>query len=383
MDKRQLSEYEKRALEWAISQYGEEWGGNPRLARILYQRVVEGKSMQEALKDVRVINYFNEVSEEGNYMIDVIVLDVRKSVYMGCPRCRRRVDRGCVHLRQEGLSPVEIIMMPIVVTDKAGEIKEFVIYKMNGEKFEDFNVGDMLRIEFYAKTIDNEIRYYLNNYVVVRRKTQPQMPSQSNPGMGQEQHVMNQVQNTMNQSQSMMNQNTMSQSVVNQNMMNQNVMNQNIPGQYPSQPTPYMMGVNVQSGYSQNGYNQNGHSQSGMYNQSGVYAQNEVHGQNGVYAQNGTYVQNDQVDVSNNQDVHNRNSVNGSDAAGGQDDKLSVIKDVLDVVNKMENLRIEIFKKMLERKGLTLDDVRKYVILDETLDRVKFTEDGKKLLGIQ
>ena len=161
---------EKQIIEWVKKNYGEGWAKNFKLAKILYERAHSKKSVYEVINSANKINAFSDIKEGGNYNIEVVVLDIRKSKYVGCPRCKRKIEKGCVHILKNGIEPKEILMMPLIVTDKSGDIRELVVYVVDGEEYKEFNTGDMLKLELYVKVVDGSVRIFVNRYDVIKRK---------------------------------------------------------------------------------------------------------------------------------------------------------------------------------------------------------------------
>jgi hypothetical protein len=161
---------EKQIIEWVKKNYGEGWAKNFKLAKILYERAHSKKSIYEVINSVNEINAFSDIKEDGNYNIEVVVLDIRKSKYVGCPRCKRKAEKRCAHILKNGIEPKEILMMPLTVTDKSGDVRELVVYVVDGEEYKEFNTGDMLKLELYVRVVDGNVRIYVNGYDVIKRK---------------------------------------------------------------------------------------------------------------------------------------------------------------------------------------------------------------------
>ena len=138
---------DEKIIEWAKKNYGEGWAKNIELAKLLYKRAHNKTNVYEVKNTMSEVEKFSDIKENGNYTIEAIVLNLRKSKYIGCPLCKRKFDKGCIHI-SNGTEPKEILMMPIEVTDKYGDIKELVLFVVEGNEYKEFNIGDMIKLEY-------------------------------------------------------------------------------------------------------------------------------------------------------------------------------------------------------------------------------------------
>jgi hypothetical protein len=149
-------------LEWIKTEYGEKYANEKflKMAKKIYEEKVLGKKTINEYKKVKMIE---DIKIAGKYEIEGVILDMKVSEYIGCPKCMQSEQKG--HKSDCDYDEfVEMVVVDGIISDGASAKFKYFIPK---HKF-NFKNFDEVRMCGYVKPIKDgeEYQIYIDRVII-------------------------------------------------------------------------------------------------------------------------------------------------------------------------------------------------------------------------